>query len=200
MQGRMTSLALAHIHPAPHFNADFYTVAATVIPVLFLAVAVQGSMYEELLKAIAIATLRAAGAAFRASQANNLRRAAAAILVQAVAAYIPLLLVAGIVVTGIAGEIQALIGLAWQRNAGQPFSVLFAAVFLTITAGAGPIWRLGRLVDWMLNLVPEAQPTVRPDSRPSRERDEGAPRAEARKPDSTADDGPPAPPEEPTPA
>src|SRR5258708_6016603 len=42
-------LALAHGQPAPPFNADFYSVAATVIPVLFLAVAVQGHAYQDLL-------------------------------------------------------------------------------------------------------------------------------------------------------
>jgi hypothetical protein len=45
----MTSLALAH-HAAPAFNADFYTVAATIIPVLFLALVVQGPAYEQLLR------------------------------------------------------------------------------------------------------------------------------------------------------
>ena len=56
----MTSLAsLAHAAaPAPRaFNHDFYVTAATVIPVLFLALAVQGRVYEGLLRA-ALTTLR----------------------------------------------------------------------------------------------------------------------------------------------
>src|SRR5262249_44735457 len=51
----MTSLAtlatLAHAAPAAQpFNATFYATVATVIPVLFLALAVQGRLYEDLLK------------------------------------------------------------------------------------------------------------------------------------------------------
>jgi hypothetical protein len=34
-----------------HFNADFYITCATVIPVLYLALAVQGGTYEAMLKA-----------------------------------------------------------------------------------------------------------------------------------------------------
>ena len=43
----MTSIALARAAPA--FNADFYATFATVIPVLFLALAVQGQLYSQLL-------------------------------------------------------------------------------------------------------------------------------------------------------
>ena len=48
----MTSFALAaHATKAsPAFNGLFYATAATVIPVLLLAIAVQGSTYENLLK------------------------------------------------------------------------------------------------------------------------------------------------------
>ena len=51
-------------HAAPAFNADFYTVAATVIPVLFLAIAVQGHIYDDLITAAKNA----------ASQADNSAR------------------------------------------------------------------------------------------------------------------------------
>jgi hypothetical protein len=36
-----------------HFNADFYVTCATVIPVLFVAVAVQGRTYESILRVVA---------------------------------------------------------------------------------------------------------------------------------------------------
>ena len=42
------TLALAQGHPAAPFNADFYSVAATVIPVLFLALTFQGSAFRQL--------------------------------------------------------------------------------------------------------------------------------------------------------
>ena len=47
----MTSIALASTsNPAP-FNTNFYVVAATVIPVLFLAIAVQGRLQADMLEA-----------------------------------------------------------------------------------------------------------------------------------------------------
>src|SRR5262245_12931129 len=45
--GSMTSLALAAHAAAPPFNANFYIVAATVIPVLFLALTFQGTTIFE---------------------------------------------------------------------------------------------------------------------------------------------------------
>jgi hypothetical protein len=56
MLAAMTSLALLTraAEPAvPAFNADFYVTVATVIPVLFLAIAFQSRTYENLLKALA---------------------------------------------------------------------------------------------------------------------------------------------------
>jgi integrase len=41
------ALALAPAAKPQPFNADFYSVAATVIPVLFHAIAVQGRIYDE---------------------------------------------------------------------------------------------------------------------------------------------------------
>jgi hypothetical protein len=39
-------------HTAPPFNGLFYATVATLIPVLFLAIAVQGRGYRKMLKAI----------------------------------------------------------------------------------------------------------------------------------------------------
>jgi hypothetical protein len=57
----MISLAFAARSVAalsPSFNANFYIVAATVIPVLFLAIAVQGRPYESLMTAFSHAFRR----------------------------------------------------------------------------------------------------------------------------------------------
>ena len=43
------TLALARGHAAPAFNGLFYGTVATAIPVLFLAVAIQGRTYQNLL-------------------------------------------------------------------------------------------------------------------------------------------------------
>lgn len=44
------TLALAHSHATPAFNGLYFATAATVIPVLFLVIAVQGRLYEDLMK------------------------------------------------------------------------------------------------------------------------------------------------------
>ena len=44
------TLALAHPHAAPAFNGLFYATAATIIPVLFLALVVQGALFDDLVK------------------------------------------------------------------------------------------------------------------------------------------------------
>jgi len=48
----MTSIALAHVSHPPPFNANFCIVAATVIPVLFLAIAVLGTQQAEVLETL----------------------------------------------------------------------------------------------------------------------------------------------------
>lgn len=45
------TLALAHSNAAPPFNGLFYATVATVIPVLFLAIALQGGTYRQLMDA-----------------------------------------------------------------------------------------------------------------------------------------------------
>src|ERR1022692_102080 len=44
------SIALASAQHAPPFNAVFYATIATIIPIFFLAIAVQGRLYEDLVK------------------------------------------------------------------------------------------------------------------------------------------------------
>jgi hypothetical protein len=46
----MSLEALSHATTAPAFNGLFYATAAAVLPVLFLAIAVQGCIHEDLLK------------------------------------------------------------------------------------------------------------------------------------------------------
>jgi hypothetical protein len=58
MLAAMSSFALAHT-AAPAFNGLYYATVATIIPVLFLALAIQGNDYEELVKRGAVTTKRA---------------------------------------------------------------------------------------------------------------------------------------------
>lgn len=47
------TLALAHSHAVPAFNGLYYATIATVIPVLFLAIAIQGNLFRDLIEASA---------------------------------------------------------------------------------------------------------------------------------------------------
>jgi hypothetical protein len=134
----MTSLAsMAHwtSAAAPAFNTAFYATAATIIPVLFLAIAVQGSLYGDLLKASTKTLDR-----FRERSAGSsppqraLRAWIASLLVSLLASCTAIT----ILIFGVTGEIQALASLSSQQVEGDPHGPLIAAVLLTLASAAGP--------------------------------------------------------------
>jgi hypothetical protein len=57
----LAPLAQAAAPAAPAFNSTFYATIATVIPVLFLALAIQGRIYEGLVKAMVTSARWAGG-------------------------------------------------------------------------------------------------------------------------------------------
>jgi hypothetical protein len=115
------TLALAQ-HAAATFNGLFYATCATVIPVLFLAIAVQGTVYDELLKA-------SARLAARARARGRFPYAAS----------LTLSICGLVVIYGAVGEIFALTALAHQQNGfAQEWIAAPAAIGLTIIAAAGP--------------------------------------------------------------
>jgi hypothetical protein len=113
---------------AEPFNSDFYVTCATVIPVLFLAFAVQGRSYEDLLRlALEQDQARKPG--------GRLRRAVRYVGVQALrySAYI-------ILVAGIGGEMVALAALYYGREGpDQRVLVLRLTALLVVAAASGPI-------------------------------------------------------------
>ena len=132
MLAAMSSLAsLTHAAaPArPAFNGLFYATVATIIPVLFLAIAVQGRAYEGLMRAIGAIAVRAG----RTGRPG--RRQFAAYMITMALLPIPAL----ILIYGAAGEIVAILALLdqWTGQVPQGF-VGSAAVFLTLTTAAGP--------------------------------------------------------------
>jgi hypothetical protein len=106
---------------AKNFNADFYVTCATVIPVLFLAVAVQGPTYESLFKA-----------ALRADARTERRYASLALVLLNIAVVI--------VFAGSGGEGMAL----WTLYRGSEVSgwrgwVFGLTLFLVAVVVAGPV-------------------------------------------------------------
>jgi hypothetical protein len=147
MLAAMSSLAsLAHgaRAAAPAFNGLFYATAATIIPVLFLAIAVQGPLYGDLLKASA-ATLRR----FREHKAGSSPRRL--ILRLWIASLLASSAAVAILIVTVGGEIEALLSLNAERPYGDPHAAIAAAVLLTGAAAVGPALAFARL---MVTLYP----------------------------------------------
>lgn len=127
----MTSPAFAAqtVAAAPAFNTAFYATAATVIPVLFLAIAVQGRVLETVTSAATSA----------AHDYQRARRSRARL--KAVTAHIRALLTVAIasliVIDGVAGEISALVALQTRKGGTETF-VATAVVVLSFAAAATP--------------------------------------------------------------
>lgn len=118
----MTSIAITSVtHPAP-FNANFYVVAATVIPVLLLAIGLQGSSQAELLQ-----TLKRKKRPSRDPARFTLGWLAMAWM------SIGFMAMAG----GIIAEILSVVYLYNQRAPFAPVSVLVEVVFMTVVTGVG---------------------------------------------------------------
>jgi hypothetical protein len=127
----MTSLAsLTHAAAAaPAFNSTFYAVAATVIPVLFLAVAVQGRGYKNLMKALDVMD-QGSDPDIPLAKADAAIFAATAVLVT-----IATLILAAAVLS----EILAVYALYQQQarsTTGQ--TVIISVILLTIATATGP--------------------------------------------------------------
>jgi len=121
---------------AKNFNADFYVTCATVIPVLFLAVAVQGRAYESVLRS---AHLR--------SETWKFWRWT-----------LPYTVAGSVLIAAALGEYLALLVLylGWDWSGAR--GMVFACTLILVTAvGAGP------LLPW-LKAKPESPPSVTHES------------------------------------
>ena len=131
----LASLAYGTSAAAPAFNTAFYATAATIIPVLFLAIAVQGSLYGDLLKASTKTLDRFRERSAGCSPPQRALRAWIASLLVSLLASITAIT---ILIFGVTGEIQALASLSSQQVKGDPHGPLIAAVMLTLASAAGP--------------------------------------------------------------
>jgi uncharacterized membrane protein len=144
--GRMSSLAplsLAAAPAAPAFNVDFYVTTATVIPVLFLALALQSSTYENLLKAFSAMAHASDALEPRWPGASPRYQEVAAGIAAATLAIIAILLLFVAVVS----EVLAVYAL-YQRQAQSTTGgvVLFGAILMVIATAAGPALTLLRVL------------------------------------------------------
>jgi len=113
------------------FDATFYAAAATVIPVLFIAIVLQSDTIASLLRLIERDALIPA------------RRERSAVEEAGSTAFV---LAMFVLLGGVAGEILALVSLAWDRAILGDFWVLAAAIFLTLVAALPLITSVGRSI------------------------------------------------------
>jgi len=129
--------ALAHAARVQPFNGLFYATTATVIPVLFLAITLQGDTYKNLLRALE----RSNRSYLAAAAPDNLRLRSlltiAAQLLIATTAQTGALLILSL---GIGGEIGALWSLYDGSNTMPPILVLIATAALTAIIGIELLW------------------------------------------------------------
>ncbi len=119
MLAAMTSLiALAYAaHPAqPPFNADFYVAAITVIPVLYLALTIQGPTAARMIKAAADSDGKVPGSV----------------------TFLLLLVPMCVYMFGGFGEFVGIVALYNRRDYGWGFITLWALILLTVIAVVVP--------------------------------------------------------------
>lgn len=113
---------------ATNFNADFYVTCATVIPVLFIAAAVQRQALIFLLNRVGRRTVR-----HRELQFLRFRAAV-------------------IVIAGVVGEVIALLALYWRSEMPwQRLMVLLATLILVAAVGVAPIRSYADWVEQVLD-------------------------------------------------
>jgi hypothetical protein len=118
------------------FNADFYITAATVIPVLYLALTVQGTMFPWLVARLGKALEKMKGEV--GSKAKLVK-----LLGTLLGAYTAMTAAALIITAGVVGEIVALLVLVHRHDSTAARQIVFdSTVGLLVFTAAGPIWAL----------------------------------------------------------
>jgi len=116
------------------FNRDFYTTIATVIPVLYLALTVQGQLYGNMLRRAWRGLLRK-----ERDWGWSLRLLRLAISVGLIVAAVAIL------AAGLGGEILAILVLYNASSALAGPWVLLSVIVLIVAAAVGPFWAFLRL-------------------------------------------------------
>jgi len=132
-------LASAHATSALPYSPDFYVAIATVIPVLFLALALQGDTYRNLLTVHESAKRRGLAAAAKLTLRGLLMLPVMLIL----ASYAQTAAVV-ILFAGLCGETAALWSLCYGRSVVAPGLVLAAAITLGAGIGLTLLWALAK--------------------------------------------------------
>jgi hypothetical protein len=129
-------------HAAPPFNGLFYATCATVIPVLFLAIAVQGRIYSDLAATTGRFLVRDQDRAWKRIRSG-------------LVTFLALLAAVWVLVVGVIDEGDAIYALENQTaRQGLSAEVAHGTVVLVVVVAVGPALTLGRTV---LNLFRRAR-------------------------------------------
>ena len=110
----------------------FYATVATVIPVLFIVLVVQGTTYQEMLRVMR---------SLRARQDSSRRSRVVTTAGRVVVGYGALAILAA----GMVGEFSAILALYWGYDSpAARLAILVLAGFLILMVVAGPLLELGR--------------------------------------------------------
>jgi hypothetical protein len=116
---------------ASSFNSDYYVATATVIPVLFLAIAVQGTLLQKMTKIIAsLSGEPGERATTSMDQVGSFVAFAARMLLA--------ILGLAVVFFGVGGEVMSILSLMWQRSVGADLTPGVAVIGLTGLAATAP--------------------------------------------------------------
>jgi len=152
----LTALAQGADAAAPPFNSTFYLAAATIIPILFLAFAVQGPAYQNLMQNYAtlgerIETIERTETTGRLPSRRWWGTTLTVALLTAVILAIPVL--------GVMGEIAALYALYNQQIWAGGGQVVFLGVILLLLATA-----IGPVLTWIKHWPFPGGPPLQPET------------------------------------
>lgn len=133
------------------FNADFYAAAATVIPVLYLAIAVQGSTFDATLRWLYGIVARRSGIAARytagarlawlrkipGNRGRRITHVSIALVASTIVLFMAIALIGSLV-----GETIAILALYDRQSSSWQVLCVISVIFLAAVIALIPFWRL----------------------------------------------------------
>jgi hypothetical protein len=138
------------------FNADFYATVATVIPVLYLAIAVQGSTFDATLRwlygVIVTKERRLARFAWLHRIPRNRGIRVARVSITMLASTI-VLAMAILLIGSLIGEVIAILALYHRQSSPWQVLCIISVVFLAAVIALVPFWRLAATFRRLLSMA-----------------------------------------------
>lgn len=138
------------------FNTDFYVTAATVIPVLYLAIAVQGSTFDAMLRwlyAVVVAKeRRLVRHAWLYKIPKNWGIRVARVSITMLASAIVLAMAISLI-GSLVGEVIAILALYYRQSSPWQVLCVISVIFLAAVIALVPFWRLAATFRRLLSMA-----------------------------------------------